>query len=48
MQIRFDAGRDNAVIATRIATLRYCLLAVDCDGERSLGEYRFNHTPMGK
>lgn len=28
-----------------VATLRLRLLAVDADGERTLGDYTFNHTP---
>lgn len=46
-------ARDGVVVSTRITTLRALpattlhlrLLAVDADGERSLGEYTFNHTP---
>jgi hypothetical protein len=36
-----------AVRALPKTTLRVRLLAVDNGGERTLGEYRFNHTPYG-
>lgn len=51
--IPFNAESGSVVLSTRIeslralpaATLRVRLLAVDDSGERTLGEYTFNHTP---
>jgi hypothetical protein len=51
--IPFVAESGSVVISTRIdalralpaTTLRMRLLAVDNDGERTIGEYTFNHTP---
>lgn len=51
--IPFVADSGGVLYSTRIDTLRALpaismhlrLLAVDHDGERTLGEYRFNHTP---
>lgn len=53
--VPFVAQSGAVVLSTRIATLRALprttvrirLLAVEPDGERTLGDYAFHHTPFG-
>jgi hypothetical protein len=41
------ASRTDYVRALSKQTSQMRLVAIDCQGERVIGEYTFNHTPWG-